>query len=58
MPFFKHFTFFSGYQLLYASRVVRAAEQINPDLTDYVTKSKTIGDLFLHGPRVGVVFTY
>lgn len=54
----KHLTVYSGYELLYASRVVRASEQINPDLTNYVTTGKTIGDMFLHGPRVGLAFNY
>lgn len=54
----KHLTVFGGYELLYASRTLRAPEQLNPDLTNFVSPQKQIGNTFLHGPRVGLVFAY
>jgi hypothetical protein len=49
---------FGGYQLLYADRVDRAAGRFQADLNAFVQPSKHLDDIFLYGPRLGLLWSY
>lgn len=54
----RHVSIFTGYQVLYVANVDRAVEQLDPNLGSFVSGASNQGQLFLHGPRLGLRVTY
>ena len=49
---------FGGYQLLYLDRVDRAGGHFQGDVDQFTAAPPALGDLFLYGPRVGLLVSF